>query len=187
MITVLSLTELLGTQARLQARMGDPTGTGEAGLKENLLHVIVEATEALAETNFKPWKATRKEVDREALAMELTDILQFWANAALAMGFTPEELTNALRIKWNVNHQRIDTGDVVEDQVNIRKIIIKDGLLWEDRLYLTKDLIGTFEADRIAQANNYSYVERLIADYIDGSVILIDSNLKIHKITEDKR
>lgn len=111
---ILTLKELLDTQRSLQARMGNPTGLGEEGVKENLLHVVVESVEALREINFKPWKANKIVVDRNALATELTDILQFWANAALAIGLTPEELTAALRTKWGVNHQRIDTGDVVE-------------------------------------------------------------------------
>lgn len=114
MSTILDLKELLSTQAALQSRMGQPTGTGEAGVKESLLHVVVEAVEAMREVNFKPWKATKKPVDREALAMELTDILQFWANAALAIGLTAEDLTSALRVKWGINHERIDSGDVVE-------------------------------------------------------------------------
>lgn len=112
----LDLVELLGVQAALQARMGEPTGTGEAGMKESLLHVIIEATEAMTEINFKPWKAEKRPVDRQALATELTDILQFWANGALAMGFTPEELTQALRAKWEVNQQRINEGSVVSAQ-----------------------------------------------------------------------
>jgi len=110
----LDLNELFAVQETLQDRMGWPTYLGEAGLKENLLHVIVETTEALAEINFKPWKATKKEVDRQALATELTDILQFWANACLAMGFTPGEISQALRSKWEVNRARIASGEVVE-------------------------------------------------------------------------
>lgn len=113
---VLDLAELLTTQHELQSRMGHPTGLGEPGVKENLLHVMVETVEALREVNFKPWKTKQFEVDRAALATELTDILQFWANAALAIDLTPEELTTALRTKWGVNHQRIDDGDVVEKQ-----------------------------------------------------------------------
>lgn len=109
----LDLQELFDTQYQLQSRMGFPTGHGEAGLKENLLHASVEIVEALQEINFKPWKTKKKEVDREKLMTELTDILQFWANAGIAMGFTPVELTNALRAKWKVNHQRVDVGDVV--------------------------------------------------------------------------
>lgn len=111
---ILDLNELLTKQHELQLRMGFPTGQGEEGVKENLLHVIVEATEAMREVNFKPWKATKFVVDREALAMELTDILQFWANAAIAFGLSAEDLTTALRIKWGINGARIDSGEVVE-------------------------------------------------------------------------
>lgn len=110
----MSLDELMSTQAKLQARMGEPTGTGEAGLKESLLHVIVETVEAMREINFKPWKANQIEVNKHNLSTEMMDILQFWANGALAMGLTPQDLTSALRKKWGVNHQRIDDGDVVE-------------------------------------------------------------------------
>ena len=92
--------------------MGNPTGYGEAGLKENLLQAIVEVVEALRETNFKPWKAKRIEVDRVKLATELTDILQFWANAALAMDLKPDELSGALRAKWLVNRERINQKEV---------------------------------------------------------------------------
>lgn len=108
----IDLNELLNTQFALQARMGNPTGTGEAGVKENLLHVIVETVEAMREINFKPWKAKHHIVDRSALATELTDILQFWANAALAAGLTADELSQALRLKWEVNLQRIEDGTV---------------------------------------------------------------------------
>lgn len=111
-MSVLDLKELLQTQQELQRQMGDPTGQGEAGCKENLLHAIVELVEAMREINFKPWKAQQKPVDRKALATELTDVLQFWANAANAMGLTPDELTQALRKKWVINVQRIQTGEV---------------------------------------------------------------------------
>jgi hypothetical protein len=111
--SLLNLKELLETQNALQVAMGHPTGHGESGLKENLLQAVVEVVEALRETNFKPWKTAKKPVDRQALATELTDILQFWANAALAMNLTPEELTQALRAKWLVNRERINTKEVI--------------------------------------------------------------------------
>lgn len=110
---LLDLTELLQTQELLQTKMGNPTGFGELGCKENILQLIVEAVEALREINFKPWKTKTKEVDRAALATEMTDILQFWANATLAMGFTAEDLTMALRAKWQVNQQRIASNEDV--------------------------------------------------------------------------
>jgi len=112
----LSLLELLSTQQQLQERMGQPTGFGEAGAKESLLHAIVETVEAMQELNFKPWKAKKFEVDHSKLATELTDILQFWANAANAMELTAADLTNALRAKWLINHRRIDSGEVKEAQ-----------------------------------------------------------------------
>ena len=108
----MNLEEVLKVQQALQARMGNPIGFGEVGVKENLLHVMVEAVEALREINFKPWKTSHREVDRHKLATELTDILQFWANAALAFGLTAEELEQALRLKWEVNQQRIDAHEV---------------------------------------------------------------------------
>jgi hypothetical protein len=108
----IDFTELLDSQLTLQAKMGHPTGHGEAGVKENLLHVIIETVEAMREINFKPWKTSTKVVDRVALATELTDILQFWANAANAFGLTPQELTDALRAKWQVNYQRIKDQEV---------------------------------------------------------------------------
>jgi len=108
----LTFAEVLSTQQALQAKMGNPTGFGEVGVKENLLHVMVEAVEALREINFKPWKTKTHEVDRTKLATELTDILQFWANAALAFGLTAEELEQALRLKWTVNHKRIEANEV---------------------------------------------------------------------------
>jgi len=107
---VLSLVELLAKQAALQAKMGYPTGHGEHGVKENMLALMVEATEVLNEINWKPWKKTLKEVDPTRLATELTDILQFWANAALAAGLTPQALTAALRAKWVENHRRVEEG-----------------------------------------------------------------------------
>lgn len=109
---ILDLAELLKAQAELQRSMGNPLGFGESAVKENLLHVMVEATEALREINFKPWKTQKKPVNRTLLATELTDILQFWANAALAVELTPEELTSALRAKWQVNYKRIADNEV---------------------------------------------------------------------------
>lgn len=110
--TVLNLTELMETQKALQSAMGNPTGHGEAGAKENLLQAVVEAVEALRELNFKPWKRGVKVVDRAAFATELTDVMQFLANAALSMELTAEDLSNALRAKWEVNRDRINAKEV---------------------------------------------------------------------------
>lgn len=109
---ILDFKEMFNAQRTLQSSMGWPNGHGEAGCKENLLHAIVEIVEALNETNFKNWKKQKLIVNRIKLATELTDIFQFLTNAALAMDLTAEDLTLALRAKWDVNQQRIDDGEV---------------------------------------------------------------------------
>lgn len=124
----LDLEELLHNQRVLQDRMGWPTGRGVPGVKENFLALQVELVEVLTELPWKPWKkysdfgndftAGPEFLDRNAqarkkVAMEMTDVLQFWANAALALGFTHRELTTALRVKWKENHRRVDDGEAV--------------------------------------------------------------------------
>lgn len=108
----IDLGELLATQAGLQEAMGWPGGTGEWGAKENLLHAMVEVTEALRELNFKPWKPARP-VDLVRFATEITDVLQFLANAANAVGLTQDDLSMALRAKWQENRRRLQAGEVL--------------------------------------------------------------------------
>lgn len=111
---VLNLHELFEQQRRLQSRMGWPGGspyTPIAGARTHVLAAMAELTEFLDELPWKPWKPEGyKEIDRDAAATELTDVFQFLANAALCLGFTPEDLTTALRRKWVVNHARTDAG-----------------------------------------------------------------------------
>lgn len=104
--------ELLYIQDLLNDSMGYPSGVGEKGVKENMLALIVEATEVLDEINWKPWKKNKKEVNREKFITEMTDILQFWSNAATVMNVSIEEISNSLRNKWLVNIKRIENGEV---------------------------------------------------------------------------
>lgn len=118
--TTVTFFELLEEQRQLQNRMGWPTGHGVQGVKENLLALQVELVEVLQELPWKCWKnypETQGEeviLDdptlRRRLATEFTDVLQFWANAAATLGLTPEELSAALRQKWEENHQRVARG-----------------------------------------------------------------------------
>lgn len=109
----LTVEAVLAAQQNLQVTMGLPMGTGEAAVKENMLALIVEATEVLGEINWKCWKRHQlKEVDRDALLTELTDLLQFWANAVSAMGFTADDVALALSTKWSENRRRVMAGEV---------------------------------------------------------------------------
>lgn len=116
-VATVSFGELLKTQYDLQERMGWPTGNGIPGFKENMLAAHGEISEAVNEIPWKNWKPVGyKEVDRDALATELTDILQFVANAALCMDLTACELSGSLRRKWMENDRRIRDREVVNKE-----------------------------------------------------------------------
>jgi len=110
--------ELMDVQKDLQQIMGNPGAPGfdgshsDAGVKEMLLAAMMECSEALAEVSWKPWKPEGyKEVDHNLLATELTDIIQFVANAAIYAGLSADDLETALRKKWRVNIERVANGE----------------------------------------------------------------------------
>ena len=108
----LTFVDVLWAQAKLQALTGHPMGYGEAAVKENILAMINELMEVLDEVNWKPWKTKVKVIDRDLLLMEMTDVLQFWANMVNAMGFTAQDVKLALTAKWQVNLDRVDEREV---------------------------------------------------------------------------
>lgn len=108
----MTIQDVLAAQQNLQVAMGEPMGTGQRGVKENVLAAIVELTEVLAEINWKPWKPTRDDIDRQALLVEMTDVLQFWANMINCMEFTADEVALALAQKWTENRRRVTRGEV---------------------------------------------------------------------------
>lgn len=108
----LTFADVLWVQTKLQVLTGHPMGHGELAVKENVLAMVNELMEVLAEVNWKPWKARLKPVNRDRLLMEMTDALQFWANMVNAMGFTADDVKLALTAKWSVNLDRIDEGEV---------------------------------------------------------------------------
>lgn len=111
-LETLTIAKILSEQKKLQEALGHPMGYGYAGVKENVLAAIVELTEVLNETPWKPWKQydpqSGRFMDVGALLTEMTDVLQFWANMVICMGFTPEEVTSALEKKWAENYRRLE-------------------------------------------------------------------------------
>ena len=104
----MTIAELLDHQRDLQKTLG--TGLAECDAPVHILAAIVELTEALSELNWKPWRKSKHVVLRERYAEEMTDVLQFWANAAMSLGLTPEDLVKALRAKWKINDIRVQEG-----------------------------------------------------------------------------
>ena len=115
----ISFQEFFNEQQVLMERMGWPGGTGQEGLRNHFLAAQVEIVEALMETNWKPWKPDYLfPIDNDAracLGTEITDAMQFLVNAALCMGFTAEDLSDGLRAKLIVNHQRTDDGETTSE------------------------------------------------------------------------
>ena len=66
-----------------------------------------------------------------------------------------------------------------------RKIVIAEGLLWEGRAGNKRNILGTFEADKIAEALGFMYVERLIDHYGENITLLLDDNLKVMEIIKN--
>lgn len=66
----------------------------------------------------------------------------------------------------------------------IMKIIIKDGLLWENNTTTKDNIIGCMGADSIARANGFHYAETMIDYYGAGKELNIDENHKIIKETK---
>ena len=104
----LTMAEMFTEQSNLEAALGNEPNADTAPM--HLLAAVSETMEALDELNWKPWKKTKRTVDLEAYAEELTDTFQFLVNAAIALGLTEEDLTCALRDKWLINHRRITEG-----------------------------------------------------------------------------
>lgn len=61
------------------------------------------------------------------------------------------------------------------------RIIIKDGLLWTGNTKHPDNIINTIKADKIAQANGFMYVERMISAYADGTKLTLDDDLNIQE------
>jgi hypothetical protein len=112
----MAFTVILDKQRSLQDAMGWPNGKGMEGVRTNFLCLEHELHEALDEVHWKPHKAHLPEhgtlKNRDRFIIELTDALQFWANAATAFDVTAEELAVALVAKWHVNAERILDGEV---------------------------------------------------------------------------
>ena len=113
--TTMTFKEFFEAQNELMLRMGWPGGVDQEGFRNHILAATSELVEALHETNWKPWKPNYLEPlapgQRENLKTELTDIMQFIINAALCMGYTAEDLSDGLRSKLRVNHERVDNGE----------------------------------------------------------------------------
>jgi dimeric dUTPase (all-alpha-NTP-PPase superfamily) len=100
----------LKDQHAIQTVLNHPMGTNtDTVVKENILAIIVEATEALNHVNWKPWKKQLSLLDRRAIVEEMVDIARFYFNILNQLEVTPDEFD----IVWD----RV-TGKIMERHNN---------------------------------------------------------------------
>ena len=71
--------------------------------------MIAESIELKEESNWKWWKKP-KEMDKEAIKVEMVDILHFWVSLCLKLEINPKEVYDAYIEKNEENRRRQKTG-----------------------------------------------------------------------------
>jgi dimeric dUTPase (all-alpha-NTP-PPase superfamily) len=99
---------MLDKQQELQDRIGSDPKTIE-NFRINMLAIIVELSESLQETAWKPWKK-QQETDYKKLKEELVDALHFMLNLFIFAGMNAEDIFNEYMKKNKVNFKRQDEG-----------------------------------------------------------------------------
>jgi len=87
------------------ARKRDLEGNVETWIQREVLAIVSELGELLAEVNFKWWK-NPKPVDTEAVKEELVDILHFFVSMCLKAGFSADDIYSAYLKKNRENFRR---------------------------------------------------------------------------------
>lgn len=72
--------------------------------------ITVEMAEVIQELNWKPWKKTQKKVASGKVLEELVDVLFFYLELCIVLGFSHRDIFEAYKRKLEVNNKRIDTG-----------------------------------------------------------------------------
>lgn len=80
-------------------------GDVETWIQREVLAIISELGELLAEVNFKWWK-NPKPVDTDAIKEEMIDILHFFVSMCLKAGFSAEDVYQAYLEKNQENFRR---------------------------------------------------------------------------------
>lgn len=78
--------------------------------KDNVLGLLDETHEILRETNWKHWRKTKKDIDKQHLLEELSDAMHFFINLCIAWGLSADELYEAYLKKDKKIYERIE-GD----------------------------------------------------------------------------
>jgi len=120
-----SLRIIYNMQEQLQARLGQLKKYREADMqgktefvKENIIHIMVELSELLERLPFKHWKQYSEaqksdwidDEQRTETLFEFIDVLHFFMNIPIILGFSPEEIYHGYIAKNKENHRRQDNN-----------------------------------------------------------------------------
>lgn len=97
---------ILDEQRKLQRLLEEPMGYGQEAIKENILALIVEATEVLGEINWKKWRKTQKTVDTNKLIEEVADIQIFLMNIWNILDMNEADIQAIILHKQGVVYER---------------------------------------------------------------------------------
>jgi len=102
------LETMLEDQKHIQELLGEPMGnTTPERIKENILALVVEATEVLNEIPWKPWKEYDDDpVSMHHLKMEVIDCQIFLLNIINEVGMSADEVNRLVKDKQDINIKR---------------------------------------------------------------------------------
>ncbi len=111
-----ALERMFKHQAEMQVRSFGGVHPNDLGVEEKIqflkdmtLALEDELHESMQEYGWKPW-STRRHIDVDPLKGELVDAWHFFMNLCIAVGMTPEELTDRYFKKAEVNRARQEVG-----------------------------------------------------------------------------
>lgn len=99
------LEQIFTLQKQLDDKIGENHTVNfdlETWIEKEILAIISELGEVLAETNFKWWK-NNQEINNDALQEEIIDVFHFLISLCLKVGITPQKLYEAYLSKNTEN------------------------------------------------------------------------------------
>lgn len=91
-----------------QPGFGRPVDTGEVRLLA--LALVVEMGELMQKLNWKPWKRTSMIVSQAEVKDELADVMHFYVELCVVLGFSAGDMYRAYMDKADVNENRQQGG-----------------------------------------------------------------------------
>lgn len=97
-------------------------------VKDGILLMVKECMEVLDEINYKTHVLKKKEIDLDKILIEMIDVLKFWLNITIYLGFDEQSISEAFDRKSIINYEK------VQEQLKIRESEEKAEARWETQI-----------------------------------------------------